>query len=377
MPIQRPRILHAAQMAGKNVIAPRNLDVRAQGLSNRNVIINGAMNVAKRSTSVTGIGGSSGYFTIDRFRLACNTSGRLTMSQDASVPSGKGFANSLKLDCTTTDTSLGADELVTLNHRIEGQNLQGFCKGTSDAKSFAVSFYCKGNASATYVLEMQDKDNDRQISKSFNVTTSWEKVTLIFPADTTGTFNDDNAESMQFQIWLNAGSTYTSGTINSNAWASTTNANRVGSGTTNFFDSTDRTFFITGLQLEVGDVATEFEHEPFERTLLKCQRYYQRWQADTQYDGVCTGAMYSDTFWLGDYRLSPEMRTEPTFSVNGTFKINASGGDMNASNFGLNRATPQSIQIECDTTDANRIGQAGLLRAGADADAYCEFISEL
>ena len=128
----------AAELA--NLIG--NINMGGGGV-NRNVIINGAMNVAQRGTSSTGIGGSSGYFTIDRFRLACNTSGRLTMTQDSSVPSGKGFANSLKLACTTTDTSLGADELLTLNTKLEGQNLQVFSKGTSDAKPFAVSFYCK------------------------------------------------------------------------------------------------------------------------------------------------------------------------------------------------------------------------------------------
>tara|TARA_R100001126_G_C4714697_1_gene96382 strand:- start:166 stop:429 length:264 start_codon:yes stop_codon:yes gene_type:complete len=87
--------------------------------------------------------------------------------------------------------------------------------------------------------------------------------------------------------------------------------------------------------------------------------------------------MYADTTWLGDYRLVPEMRAEPTFSANGTFKVNASGGDMNASSFALNRATPQTMQFQCTTTDANRIGQSAFFRAGADSDAFCEFISEI
>ena len=170
---------------------------------------------------------------------------------------------------------------------------------------------------------MQDNDNDRQISKSFNVTTDWTKVTLNFPADTTGAFDDDNAQSMQFQIWLNAGSTYTSGTINSSAWASTTNANRVGSGTTNFFDSTARTFFITGLQLEVGQNPTEFEHEPFERTLAKCQRYYQA--ATELTAGYGSG---TDQYARGHYMFPVEMRAAPssTYShIGGGGTIGANG----------------------------------------------------
>ena len=157
---------------------------------NRNVIINGAMNVAQRGTSETGIGASSGHFTCDRWKITTgNTAGRLTMTQDSSGPSG--FANSIKLDCTTADTSIAADELTILGQSIEGQNLQKFAKGTSDAKAFAVSFYVKGNASATYVAELYDHDNTRNITQAFSVTTDWTRVSLVFPADTTGTLDDD------------------------------------------------------------------------------------------------------------------------------------------------------------------------------------------
>ena len=153
----------AAELA--NLIG--NINAGGGGV-NRNVIINGAMNVAQRGTSSTGLGASSGYFTVDRHILDfSNTAGRLTMSQDSSAPSG--FANSLKLACTTADTSIAAGELCALFQPIEGQNLQAFAKGTADAKPFAVSFYVKGNASATYVVELYDNDYDggnaRQISK--------------------------------------------------------------------------------------------------------------------------------------------------------------------------------------------------------------------
>ena len=364
----------AAELA--NLIG--NINAGGGGV-NRNVIINGAMNVAQRATSSTGIGGSSGYFTIDRFRLACNTSGRLTMSQDSSVPSGKGFANSLKLACTTTDTSLGADELVTLNTKLEGQNLQGFSKGTSDAKPFAVSFYVKGNASATYVLEMQDKDNDRQISKSFNVTTDWTKVTLNFPADTTGAFDDDNAESMQFQVWLNAGSSYTSGTINSSAWASTTNANRVGSGTTNFFDSTARTFFITGLQLEVGQNPTSFEHEPFERTLLKCKRYFHTY-GGAAYEHLPFAGQGNSSSINWNHELPVEMRATPTFSQSGDWRVNDTylGGYYTLSSIAISSSDSTTKLVRGSATTSSAIGSdIGRVLAYGDANARWQYSAEL
>ena len=257
----------AAELA--NLIG--NINAGGGGV-NRNLVINGAMNVHQRSTSVTDVGASAGYFTADRFYIEpSGTAGRLTVTQDSSAPSG--FANSMKLACTTADTSIASGEVLDIQQRFEGQNLQGFAKGTSDAKPFAVSFYVKGNASATYVCELFDADNSRQISKTFNVTTDWTRVELTYPADTTGAFDDDNAISLYLVIWLHAGSNYTSGTLNSSAWASSTQANRV-VGISSFFDSTDRTFFITGVQLEVGQNPTEFEHEPFERTLAKCQRYF-------------------------------------------------------------------------------------------------------
>ena len=244
----------------------------AGGLTGRNLIINGAMQGAQRGTSSTGLGATAGYYTCDRWKMDFgHTDGRLTMTQTADGPSG--FANCIKLDCTTADTSVGANEYLILAHRFEGQDLQQFMKGTSDAKSYTVSFYVKGNASATYILELIDRDNSRSVSKTFSVTTAWARVEMTFPADTSGAFDDDNANSFDLQWWLHAGSTYNSGTLQQ-TWASTTAANRAVGGDS-FFDSTDRTFFITGVQLEVGETATPFEHRSFGDELARCQRYYQ------------------------------------------------------------------------------------------------------
>ena len=256
----------AAELA--NLIG--NINAGGGGV-NRNLIINGAMNVAQRRTSASSIGNET-VFIADRFKtLQSGSDGRFTMSQDSSAPSG--FANSLKLDCTTADTSIASGESLILRQVIEGQNLQGFAKGTSDAKPFAVSFYVKGNASATYNCVLGDEDNTRQSVRQFTVGTDWSRVELTFPPDTTGAFDDDNAGSLEFNIILHAGSDLTSGSLNENVWEAR-DFTKQGSGISSFFDSTDRTFFITGVQLEVGQNPTSFEHEPFERTLAKCQRYF-------------------------------------------------------------------------------------------------------
>ena len=308
---------------------------------NRNVVINGSMNVAQRATSSTGLGSSNGYFTCDRWRLAFNTSGRITSAQDGSdTPDRNGFANCLKLSTTTADTSIASGEYLFLQQKFEGQHLQAFAKGTSTAKPFALSFYVKGNASATYVAELYDGDNSRQVSKAFNVTTSWNRVELSIPADTTGSFDDDNATSLNLSIWLHAGSDYTSGTLNE-TWGSVTAANRV-VGISSILDSTSRTFSITGVQLEVGQNPTSFEHEPFERTLTKCQRYYQVVDFNIQDYTPADGYLHCNV------NFPTPMRATPSSSVTDGSKGSLAGTATTAYNI-----TATGCRVENQTSGNN------------------------
>jgi len=245
---------------------------QAQG--NKNLIINGAMNVAQRSTSVTG-NTAGGYLTCDRINFVHNM-GTWTVTQSSDAPSSEGFLNAYRIDCTTADTSVAATDYLLVQQKIEGQNLQTLRKGTSSAKSVTLSFFVKSNTTGNFVIELYDNDNARQISALYTISSAntWEKKTVTFAGDTSGAFGDDNAESLQINWWLGAGSNYTSGTLNT-SWASATTANRV-VGTQNLAASTDNDWAITGVQLEIGDVATAFEHEDIGTTLAKCQRYYQQ-----------------------------------------------------------------------------------------------------
>jgi len=309
----------------------------------RNIIINGAMQVAQRGTSSTGLGATGGYYTTDRFLIDFgSTAGRLTMSQSTDAPNG--FANSLKLDCTTADTSIAAGEYTHLQYRIEGQDLQQFKKGTSDAEKMTVSFYVKGNGNATYICELYDGDNGRQISKTFSVTSSWNRITLTYDGDTTGAFDNDNALSLYILIWVHSGTTYNSGTL-STTWTAQTAANRAVGGSS-FFSSTDNEFFITGLQMEVGEQATPFEHRSFGEELGLCQRYCidlnpaSGGQSTSPY--IMQGSVYNSTLVIANVSLPHEMRVAPTLILTGdagNFSVVEVASVRPCTGFGVNGMT--------------------------------------
>ena len=302
--------------------------VPAVNLGRRNVVINGAMQVAQRSTSETGLGASHGYFTVDRFQHNHNgnSAGRYTVSQVADVHDG--FSTALKFQCTTADTSIGSSERFFIEQPIEGRNLQQFRKGSSDAKDFVVSFYAKANGNFTYVVGFYDADNNRTVSRTFAVTSSWQRFTINFGADTSGAFDNDNALSLQLRFYLHAGSGYTSASLQT-SWDAVNNAATAGGMTSSFFSSTSNTFFLTGVQLEVGDkgdgtsVATPFEHRLHGEELSLCQRYFVAMP-------VAAGPTYltnGGNIPLGNhFTLPTTMRATPT----GTIVSNVTAGNSNS-----------------------------------------------
>ena len=313
----------------------------------RNLIINGAMQVAQRGTSETGIGISDGYFTADRFRINVASSsvnaGRLTMTQESDGPSVVGLTKSVKLACTTADTSIGAAEFFILEQRIEGQDVQRLSKGTSDAKEVTVSFYVKSSSNITFVAELLDVTNVRTISKSFNVTTDWTRVELTYPADTTGIIADNANEGFRLLIWMHAGSDFSSGSLQT-SWGAVNNPDRaVGCGS--IVDSTSRTFSITGVQLEVGSVATEFEHRSFGEELALCRRYFESssFPSGTSSNTNKVTGVADDSSGLDFIQGFPFMETKrvaPTMTVTDFQELDGSGvttGTFTAFDQGVDR----------------------------------------
>jgi hypothetical protein len=290
--------------------------------SGRNVIINGAMQVAQRGTSTASIT-ANGYYTADRWFLSIGSLGTWTQSVESDAPTGSGLRKSLKMLCTTADASPSANDYMVMETKLEGQNVQQFAKGTTSAKQFAVSFWVKSNVTGTYVVELYDTDSNRSVSASYSVSASatWEKKTLIFPADTSNPFDNDNGGSLTIGFWLGAGTTFTSGTL-ATTWGASTSANRV-VGQTNLAAATNNYWQITGVQLEAGAVATPFEFEDYGMTLRKCMRYYQNSYEQSVIPGTNTGGQPNKTGTVnnGQYGMTPRiifpvpMRSSPTVTI--------------------------------------------------------------
>jgi hypothetical protein len=282
-------------------------------LSNRNLIINGAMQVAQRGTSEAGVT-TTGYYCVDHVILSTNIA-TTTVTQEADGPSG--FANSLKIEVTTAEASPATGDFMAFEHRFEGQDLQRIKKGTADAQPVTLSFWVKSNKTGTYIVEFDDNDNARNINKSYTVDVSgtWEYKTITFEADTTGAFDNDNAMSGRLFWWLDSGSDFEGGTL-ATSWESTTNANRNVGGNT-LGDTIGNYFQITGVQLEVGDTATPFEHRSYGQELALCQRYYSVIDGGSNAPLAQMNAENS-TDCYGVLKWPVRMRTTPTLVTSGT-----------------------------------------------------------
>jgi len=291
----------------------------------RNIIINGSMVVNQRGFTGTAGTTASEAYTTDRFILGHDNDGVVSAGQTTmnSTVGGNayadGFNSALHFRVTTADASLAASQYQVIRQRIEGYNVQGIKKGTANAQAVTLSFWVRSTTTGTYIAELEDADNARQVSKSYTIDTAntWEKKTLTYPADTTGVFDNDNGLSLSLNWWLAAGSTFSGGTLGT-TWHTTT-ANRA-VGQVNFLATAGNDFFLTGVQLEVGSQATEFERRSFGDELRLCQRYYEKSYAINTKPGSVTTAATAVVVFPGAYAtyfvcpFQVSKRTTPTMT---------------------------------------------------------------
>jgi len=288
----------------------------------RNILINGSLDISQRSTSTSSIT-STGYHTVDRWQTNISSMGTWTQSQSTTVPSGQGFAKSLKMDCTTADASPSAGDQVVIEQKVEGQNLQYLNFGNSSAKSLTLSFWVRSNKTGTYCASLFNNDQSKWFSKQYTISSAdtWEKKTLTYAGDTSNAFNNDNGTSLRCRFWLGAGSTYTSGTITSTWTTESGNEGSLASGQVNLADSTSNEWYITGVQLEAGETASDFEFLPQSVMKNLCHRYcYVPSNEGSSGDGYVFAWGYMDTASNGIYfmPLPILMRTQPSLVLKNT-----------------------------------------------------------
>ena len=288
---------------------------------NRNIVINGGMTVAQRSSGTVTVsdGSNEGYATVDRFELRFNATagGAIEMSQSTDTPDE--FANSVKLKCSTADSAHTGTQAIYLGQRIEAQNLQQLGYGSSGAKQITVSWYMKTVSYTdpiTLALETKDGTAEYYV-KSYTPTTSWARYTCTVPASTSATIANDSGNGMEvkFVIAGTSGGTHAASS-DSTAW-STTRAdyrNNIG----NFVASTSNEIYITGVQLEVGDTATDFEHRSYGDELARCQRYFHSVTVGANNTPVAVGAYYTATAVYATVFFPVTMRANPSLISSNT-----------------------------------------------------------
>ena len=351
-------------------------------LGNRNLIINGAMQVAQRGTSQASIT-TSGFYTVDRFATSISGLGTWTQSQDTTVPTAKGFTKSLKMDVTTADSSPAAGDFCAIQYKIEAQDLQLLKYGTSSAETITLKFHVRSPKTGTHIVHIYQNDGTRHISKAYTISSAdtYQEVTINIEGDTGGTINNDNGVGLQVEFFLGAGTNFTSGTL-ATSWAGYTQANSA-VGQVNCADNTANNFFITGVQLEVGTVATDFEHRSFGQELALCQRYFLqsgKTAAGTTnaYSGHALASVFSSDQFDIVIDLPVEMRAVPSVTFSNISLNMGAGSGTAITNFGDTGSNNMRLMFRGTAASHGRsVGQCAIVMGNNNTSNFIHYNAEL
>jgi len=318
----------------------------AGGLTGRNLVINGAMQVAQRGTDINGV--ANGGFCTDRFKMRIANTDNLVVNLDQTTDTPDGYPNSLKLSVGTVESALASDEYVSFGQVVEAQNLQHLKYGTSGAETLSLSFWVKSSVTGTYAISIFQQDassspDRRYYSKTYTISSAntWEYKTITISPNTDDVINNDNGQGLRIDWTLGAGSNYTSGS--NDTWGAITNW-MVGHNAS-WITTSSATFFLTGVQLEVGEQDTPFEHRSFGDELQRCQRYFHRTTGST-YTPHGGGAVFdADTSDI-HVHLPQSMRTSPSLSFGGNVRVSR-GSALTTDVVAVTNATGTSSSNPC------------------------------
>jgi len=354
------------------------LNAGGRPLSNRNLIFNGAMQIAQRSNSVTTITTNDAVLTADRWKITTGSLGTWTMNVESNGPTSTGLRNSSNLICTTANTSPPAGSYLIFKQDMEGQMMQSIKKGTPGAEQVTVSFWVKSSNTGTFIAEMIDNDNSRSCSQSYtiNAANTWEKETITFPADTTGQLDNDSNRSMELNFWFGAGSTFAGGTLQTSWGASVSNARAAGQ--LNLANRVGNYIAFTGVQWEVGPVATPFEFRPYGTELALCQRYFWKVGGTAAYEQIAMGLVDATTQVSCITSFPVAMRAAPSvgYSSASAFNVNDAATQPSTTAVAIYQPGLQTTGITVTSSGLN-IGRAARFFIGNSTSAYINFSSEL
>ena len=343
----------------------------------RNIVINGAMQVSQRGTDLNDV--SHGDYCADRFEVIKANTDELVINYDQSTDAPDGFSNSFKLSVGTVESAIDTNEYVMINQRIEAQNLQHLKYGTSSAETLTLSFHVKSSVTGTYALSVFQSDGTKYYSATYTISSAntWEYKTIKINGNTADAINNDNGAGLRLSWTLSSGSNFTSGS--NDAWGDSTNW-AVGHNAS-WITTSSATFFVTGVQLEVGEQATPFEHRSFGEELALCQRYYYKLIIDSDADSFATGSNNSTTTSEHSIIFAQTMRANPTAiettGTAGDYQLTSSGTATDCSAVPVFvRASLHTAYFRSTVSSGLTTGNASLLRSEG-SDAYLAWSAEL
>ena len=352
-----------------------------------NMIINGDCRVAQRGTSLASIT-SGNNFQVDRWNFQPSGHGTWTLSQNSSTGLS-GFETSTKMLCTSNGGTPAAADFVILFYNIEGYDTQRLKFGQSDAERFTVSWYVKSNKTGTGIIEAQTTESTAsatvETSKTYTISqaNTWEFKSVTFPANTDhaqATANKTTSTGLSLRWVLDSGTNLTSGTAQT-TWANQTTANRWVGQNLGIGRADDDYMEMTGLQVDIGDVAQPFKHESFADNLARCQRYfYAPVHKGTSSSYFGTGFYYNSSLMLGFLHHKVEMRANPTLTSStgtGDFALLRSGATDSLDDFALNSTNTLGTSIINNSDASGTAGDAGGMYISDSTNAFLHLSAEL
>ena len=347
----------------------------------KNLIINGSMAVAQRATSVSNQSMTTQASPVcDRWRLRAINTDQATfdISQVTDAPKGV-CTKSIKIDVNTAETALAADEIFWIAQSIEAQNCSDLGFGDSGASDLTISFYVKSNVVGKYAMYLYTQDPNRYISRTYTIDTSgqWERKVIHIPGDTDGNaINHDNGIGIKIYWWQIAGSDYTS--YDSTKWSAYGNSGIAYGHEVNMGSSTSNYWQLTGVQVERGSNATEFENRSFGEELALCQRYFFRAKAGTSYGAYGMGGAYSSTQAVTLIYFPVPMRISPSFTYNGALNTfyDKVGGFSNFTSITKTQSVG-TTHLELLTVGSGTAGNPFVLSSLNNTNTYLDFDADL